>query len=230
MKYLGANHLVLDHLDNLQLSEEAADRHFDATMALARLGEGLFWLHRTVSELECRARADAAPEDVKLAVAGGILDNQPLGLLSCAFQWYAVSACNYAQLVGWLTTGNPEAAKQYMKKVLPRVSQFRNKVAAHFALADPRRDNEADLAASVMTQVVYAHGRLCAATLSPVVKDGDREISASRDLSWSLTVAHERLVPRYWPSGPPKAFQSLKVPPGTTTFNMSWSDLVGDGT
>jgi hypothetical protein len=227
---LGANRLVLDHLDNLQLPEETADRHFDATMALARLGEGLFWLHGTVGELERRARADAVPEDVKLAVVGGILDSQPLGLLSCAFQWYAVSACNYAQLVGWLTTGNPETAKQYMKRVLPRVSQFRNKVAAHFALTDPRRDNEADLAASVMTQVVYAHGRLCAATLSPMVKDGKREISASRDLSWSLTVAHERLMPRYWPSGPPKAFQSLRVPPGTTTLNMSWSDLVGDGT
>lgn len=222
--------MILDHLDNLELSQEDADRHFDATMALARLGEGLFWLYRTVIELERQAQADAAPEDVRLAVVGGILDRQPLGLLSCVFQWYAVSACNYAQLVGWLATGKPEAAKQYMKRVLPRVSQYRNKVAAHFALADPRRDNEADLAASVMTQVVFAQGRLCAAALSPVVKDGDCEVSASRDLSWSLTVAHERLLPRYWRDAPPKAFQSLKVPPGTTTFTMSWSDLVGDGT
>ena len=82
-------------------------------------------------------------------MSGEILDGLPTGLLSCAFQWYAVSACNYAQLVGWLATHNPEAAKDYMKKVMPRVSQFRNKVAAHFAITDPRRDNEADLAASV---------------------------------------------------------------------------------
>ena len=48
-----------------------------------------------------------------------------------------------------------------------RLLQYRNKVAAHFALTDPRRDNEADLAASVMTQVVYARGRLCQAALIP---------------------------------------------------------------
>lgn len=200
-------------------------------MALARLGEGLFWLHRTVRELERRARIDATSEDVKLAVAGGILDRQPLGLLSCTFQWYAVSACNYAQLVGWLATGDSESAKQYVKRVMPRIVQYRNKVAAHFALTDPRRDNEADLAASVMTQVVYAHGRLCAAALTPVVTAGNQEITASRDLSWSLTLAHERLLPRYWPGKPPKAFQALKIPPkSTVTLNMSWSDLVGNGT
>ena len=199
-------------------------------MALARLAEGLFWVYRTVAELERQARTEAAQEDVLLAITGGILDNKPTGLLSCAFQWYAVSACNYAQLVGWLITRNPEAAKAYMRKVLPRLSQYRNKVAAHFSLADPRRDNEADLAASVMTHVVYARGRLCAAALTPVVKAGATEIVASRDLSWSLTLAHERLMPRYWPEGAPKSFQSLKVPPGTTTLNVSWSDLVGDGT
>jgi len=222
--------VVLDHLDQIVLPAEEEERHFDARMALARLGEGLFWLYRAVGQLERQAQARAAPEDVRIALAGGLLDRQPLGFLSCAFQWYAVSACNYAQLVGWLSSGNPEAAKQYMNRVLPRLSQYRNKVAAHFALTDPRRDNEADLASSVMTQVVYAHGRLCAAALLPVVKDGDREIEASRDFSWSLTLAHERLVPRWWPAGPPKAFQSLRVPPGTTTFSVSWSDLVGDGT
>lgn len=35
-----------------------------------------------------------------------------------------------------------------MTRVMPRLSQYRNKVAAHFALADPRRDNKAGLAAS----------------------------------------------------------------------------------
>ena len=222
--------MVLDHLEHLELSEAEVDEHFDARMALARLGEGLSWLYRTVGELERQARAEAAREDVKLAVAGGILDNKPMGLLSCAFQWSAVSACNYAQLVGWLSTRNPESAKAYVKKVMPRLARYRNKVAAHFAIADPRRDNEADLAASVMTHVVYAHGRLCAAALTPVVTEGATEIVASRDLSWSLTLAHERLLPRYWPDQPPKAFQSLNVPPGTTTFNMGWSDLVGEGT
>ena len=221
--------MILDHLERIVLSDDEVEEHFDARMALARLGEGLFWLYRTVGELECQARGEADREDVKLAVSGGILDNKPMGLLSCAFQWYAVSACNYAQLVGWLSTRNAESAKAYVKKVMPSLAQYRNKVGAHFAITDPRGDNEADLAASVMTHIVYAQGRLCAAALTPVIRAGATELVASRDLSWSLTLAHERLLPRYWPGGPPKAFQALKVPPGTTTFNLSWSDLVGDG-
>jgi hypothetical protein len=222
--------MILDHFDRIVLSDDEVEQHFDARMALGRLGEGLFWLYRTVREIERQARAEADREQVKLAVSGGMLENKPMGLLSCAFQWYAVSACNYAQLVGWLSTRNPESARAYVKKVMPRLAQYRNKVAAHFAITDPRRDNEADLAASVMTHVVYAQGRLCAAALTPVVKAGATEVVASRDLSWSLTLAHERLVPRYWPDRkPPKAFQALKAPPGTSTFNLSWSDLVGDG-
>ena len=137
--------MILDHLDKIELSTEDAEQHFDARMALARLGEGLFWIYRTVGDLERRAQIASAAENVRVAVSGGILDGLPTGLLSCAFQWYAVSAWNDAQLVGWLATHNPEAAKDYMKKVMPRVSQFRNKVAAHFAITDPRRDNEVDL-------------------------------------------------------------------------------------
>jgi len=198
-------------------------------MALARLGEGLAWLYQTVRDLERRAQFAAEPQDVKLAIAGGILDQQPLGFLSCAFQWYAVSACNYAQLTGWLGFKDSVAAKAYVGRVMPRVVQYRNKVAAHFAISDPRRDNEADLAASVMTQVVYAHGRLCAAALTPVLGSGQQEIGVSRDMSWSLTLAHERLVPRYWPSGPQRAYQALRIPrQATVTVNISWSDLLGE--
>lgn len=183
--------MILDYVDNIQLPEESADRHFDARMALGRLAEGLFWLNRTVNHLEHRACAAAAKDDVRLAIAGGILDEQPLGFLSCAFQWYAMSACNYAQLVGWLASGEPRAAKRYLQKVLRRVSQYRNKVAAHLAMAEPRGDNEADLAASVMTQIVYAHGRFYAGSLSPIIEGADVTISVSQDLSWSLTLAHE---------------------------------------
>jgi len=215
--------LVLDHLEGLTLPESEFEDHYDARMALARLSEGLSWVYSVIAKTELQTRKQAEKENVRVAVAGGILEGKPIGILSCAFQWYAVSACNYAQLVGWLVSRDPKLAKEYVAKVMPRLVNYRNKVAAHFALADPFRDNEADLAASVMTQIVYAQGRLCAAALTPVVVKGAQEITASRDLSWSLTLAHERLVPRYWPAGPPKSFQSLKVPHGTHTFNLSWA-------
>ena len=221
--------LILDYIDNLELSNDLEEGHYEVRMALARLGEGLFWLHREVGKIELKMRKEAAKDDVQLAIAGGILENKPIGLLSCLFQWYAISACNYAQLVGWLTTQDTNKAKKYVKKVMPRILSYRNKIAAHYAIAEPRGDNEADLIASIMTQIVYARGRLCAAAILPRLESNEKEITVSKDYSWSLTLAHERLAKRYWPDGEPKSFQSLKVPAGETIkFAVSWSDLMGD--
>jgi hypothetical protein len=221
--------MILDHIDRLELADEEADDHFDAVMALARLGEGLFWIHGEVSRIETGARAMAAREGVRHVVVGGLLDDLPMGLLSCAFQWYAVSACNYAQLVGWLAFRETQKAKDYVKGVATRLVNYRNKVAAHFAMTDPRRtDTEADLLASVMTHIVYAEGHLFAAALAPVVTAGENVITVSRNYSWSLTRTHARLARRYWPQGPPKSHQALRVPPGTTKFSVTWSDLFDD--
>ena len=222
--------MILDFKDKLELPENEAEDHYDARMALARLGEGLFWIHSEVAKIEMGLRKEASKDNIQIAIVGGILEDKPFGLLSCAFQWYAVSACNYAQLVGWLAFRDTDLAKQYVKKVMPRLLNYRNKVAAHFAITDPFRDNEADLAASVMTHIVYLRGRLCAAALTPIIKSDGQEISASRDFSWSLSLAHERLAPRYWKDGKPKSYQALKVPPGETKINVSWADLLGDGT
>lgn len=221
--------MILDFVDKLELSDNEVEEHYDARMALARLAQGLFWMHREVGKLELRVRKEAAKDNTQVAIAGGILDNLPLGLLSCCFQWYAVSMCNYAQLIGWLAKRNTNEAKAYVGKVMPRILNYRNKVAAHFAIIDPRRDNEADLTASIMTQIIYVHGRLCASALTPTVTSGGSEIKVSKDISWSLTLAHERLVNRYWPQGEPKSYQALKIGAGETIkINVSWSDLLAD--
>ena len=222
--------MILDRIENLQLTDEGENRHYEELMALNRIGAGLWWLYRFVGDWESKLQQEAASDDIQLAIAGGILENKPLELLSCAFQWYAISACSYSQLVGWLATKDPESAKLYVRNVMPRISSYRNKIAAHFALTDPRNDNEADVAASVMTQIIYCRGRIFAASLTPVLNTNGAEITVSSDLSWSLTVAHQRLTPRYWPDGPPTAVQSIRVPPGTTTLKVDWSTLVGGGT
>lgn len=103
--------MILDYLCDLRLSPEEVDEHFDSTMALARLAEGLFWIYREVERVEQRARRKAAKDNTLIDVAGGCVDGASKGVLSCAFQWYAVSACNYAQLVGWLATRNTAEAK-----------------------------------------------------------------------------------------------------------------------
>lgn len=220
--------MILDHTNNLKINEEDFENFYELRMALARLGEGLFWLYETAQEYEKQIQVKAEKDDIPLAVVGGILDGLPLGLLSCIFQWYAVSACNYTQLVGWIFFKDTLNAKDYSKNIIPRLVNYRNKIAAHFAITDPRKDNEADLAASVMTQIIYAHGRICAASITPIIIKGENEIRVSKDFSWSLTNTHERLVPRYWPDGPPKSCQALRVPPGNIKVNISWSDLLGE--
>jgi hypothetical protein len=162
--------MILDYIENFELLDNEADNHFDALMALARLGEGLFWIHQEVAQIELDIRRESLKDNVEFAIAGGILEKKPFGLLSCAFQWYAVSACNYAQLVGWLYTRNTASAKEYVRKVMPRLLNFRNKVAAHFAITAPHDDNEADLIASVMAHIIFVRGRLCAAALTPIIK------------------------------------------------------------
>ena len=119
-------------------------------------------------------------------------------------------------VVGWLVYQDTGQAKAYVKSVMPRLLNYRHKVAAHLAITDPRKDNEADLIASVMTHIIYVRGRFCAASLTPIVKNNNNEIKVSKDISWSLTLAHERLVKRYWPDGEPKSYQSIKVPAGDT--------------
>ena len=222
--------MLLDAKENLLISDDETDAHYEELMALNRMGAGLWWLYRFVEGWEVKIQREAETDDIQLALAGGILENKPVELLSCAFQWYAISACSYSQLVGWLATGDPKSAKEYVRRVMPRISNYRNKIAAHLALTDPRDDNEADVAASVMTQIIYCLGRVFAASLTPVFNDTGTEITVSRDLSWSLTVAHQQLAPRYWPDGPTKAFQSLRVPPGTTTLQVNWSALFEGGT
>ena len=171
--------------------------------------------------MENIVRDEAAQDGVEWVLTNGMLADVPIGRLSCAFQWYAVSACNYAQLVGWLATQNPVSATDYVARNLPRLLQYRSKVAAHFALASPRGDNEADLAGSVMTHIIYIGGRLSAAAMTPVLHVGDEEISVSNDFSRSLTQAHESLTRRYWPDGPQQAFESLPIGAGETiTLNV----------
>src|SRR5574341_1388787 len=110
--------MILDHIENLVLSDETAGQHKYATEALARLADGLFWIDEDVRRIEKYTMTRARKKDIEIASAGGILENTPLGRLSCQFQWYAVSAFNYAQLVGWLVYSDTVQAKAYVNRVM----------------------------------------------------------------------------------------------------------------
>ena len=217
--------MILDYVDNYSIEEKDLSDFYEHRMALARLSDGLLHIFNFVRDHEKTITEKAIKDDIQLTVVGELLDDLPLGELSSMFQWYSISACNYAQLVGWIAFQDSLKAKDYARSVIPKLVNFRNKISAHFAITDPRDDNVADLAASIMTQVIFARGKICAAALTPIIKEGENVIKVSKDLSWSLTSVHNKLISRYWPEGYPKSFQSIKVPPGKSSFNVSFPDI-----
>lgn len=228
-EYVGYNHcMILDHIENLKLANDDQDYIFDAQMTLARLSQGLFQLYKSVSEAEEMVRKKAMKENVVLAYSGGVLENLPMEILSCEFQWYVVSLYNYVRLAAWLSSRDTSFTKEYVKRVVPpKVLQYRHKIAAHYAMTAPRKDdNDADLVASLMTTVMYAHGYLRAGAISEVLTDENgNEIRATNKTSWSLTKTHNALRSRYWPDGPLKAYQSIRVSAKTKrTFSVDWED------
>lgn len=226
--------MILDHTDNLStvLDEKDPETYLEI-MALNRLAEGMFWLYEKVLRLENRVKRAANRKktpDGKVIYAGFLSDFVPkenLGFLSSAFHYYAVSACSYAQLAGWLSYKNTNDAKKYMVRVLPRLSLFRNKVAAHFAKTDPRKsDTMADLTASVMTQIVYSQGYLMAGALTLERETSNLSELPSKDYSWSLTLAREQLKERYWPNEKPRSIESIPIAAKSTVkAQFSWSVL-----
>ena len=77
--------MIIDFIDKLELPDNEVENHYDARMALARLGEGLFWIHQEITKVEIELRSEAAKDNTQVAIAGGMLENKPFGLLSCAF-------------------------------------------------------------------------------------------------------------------------------------------------
>lgn len=119
----------------------------------------------------------------------------PQGLVASAFHWYAVSACNYARLVGFLAYGTPKAAGEYVERVMPEVLLFRHKIAAHFSITTVARkdDTAADFAASVMFPLSIDDARFVVGALRLGVKG-----TASRDdMQWGLTQSFEDFKKRY---------------------------------
>lgn len=189
--------LVIDHLDQLILSDDEARQRANELNALRHLAQGLTFLADQVKKIEDRYRERLDPKRVAFHF-GNVpgFEWVPRGLLACSFHWYAVSACNYARMVGWLANGDdPKKTAQYVERVLPSVRLWRNKVAAYFAQTDPRpEDTAADLVASLMPPS-FVDDAFAASALRISLK----RTSSRTDMQWKLTHVHRDLVDRYWP-------------------------------
>jgi hypothetical protein len=197
--------MIIDHIDKLEVPDDNLGIYGNELRSLTYLAQGLQFLYEQVKSTEDQI-IEAVGRDKRHIIYGNhpALKSAPQGLIACAFHWYAVSACNYVRMVGWLVNGgDSKKARQYMQRVLPAVKLWRHKVGAHFAATAPRsEDTLADLAMSVMFPVAFDDDAFYTGALRLIMRHGTRTSASRTDMRWSLTHTHRELAARYWPSTP----------------------------
>ena len=199
--------LILDHVENLVVPRELHNNNLNV---LRSLDIGMFHLatfarQREVSALETHG-VDKIVHSFKIT--------DEILLLGCIFDWFSISLINYLRLVklmhlmednDWSIANlqNKQVQKElkracvaYIKDVAPEVYQWRNKIAAHRALTDPRNDNLTTLTFSTMPIVTYQSPYYGVASFRLFMSNGG-ELNIP---AWSLTQKYEELAQRYWPN------------------------------
>ena len=197
---------VIDHITNLKLSDEQEKGHFNELRSLAYLTTGLRFLYEQVQRVEAEV-INRLPKHKQVYILGNTREMQGINqeLVACAFHWYAVTVCNYAKLVGWLAYGDDKTkVLAYLKRVLPQVYVWRNKIGSHFARHSPKNDNPATLVMSVMFPIAFESDAFYTRPFTLTITKGGKQSTSRQDVRWSLTHTHCDLIPRYWPENTPK--------------------------
>jgi len=195
--------MMLDYIEKFDLSEEDLNKYFNEIRSLRYLKIGLDYLYKFVKSIELEVVKRLDP-NIRYFSYGNdpTMAGIPLDLIACHFHWYAVSACNYVQMVGWLRHNVDQESSRptdYTKSVLPEVYDWRNKVAAHFARAKPHsKDTPADLQASTFFPIAFDDDAFYASPMKLMTKRGGKSSTSDNLRKWSLTKVHERLQTRYW--------------------------------
>ncbi len=210
--------VTIDHNLNIAIDESFGPNEL---IALNYLSVGLLHLAHGVAKVEAPIREREQNSNEKRWGYGNLPDLPPgaVCMLPCLFHWFGVSVINYARLVGFLSgLASNKFARQDLedKKVLETVKKhcnnyvdniselkqvklWRNKVAAHFAITDPRKeDNIAMLDFSVMYPVGYADNRF-RVNVHTFTRTESFGVEYQATLpSWSVTEVFEMLQSRYW--------------------------------
>lgn len=135
------------------------------------------------------------------------------------FHWFWNSIINYARLTGFIVgreNGNitdedlqlePERKKikqfcdNYVKSIpeLVEILKWRNKVSAHFALTDPRNeDNIATMQSSITFPICFEKNRFRTAGSFIFSISDSNNTYESEIPDWSITETFEKLTNRFW--------------------------------
>ena len=197
---------ILDHIDGIQVPGQVFERPANEYWALVCWRQGMEFLYNQVSVSDKIARENMNPDgNLKVVTWGNSpgLEGLPKGLITCAFHWYAVSACQYVRTVGAIAYRQDNSLPlphEYVKDVIPDVLAFRDKIAAHLAgMTQNSNDNEAERLMSLMPSLGFSDDSLC---VNPMIltKSSGGQVSDSSILKpWSISKVHQQMRERYWP-------------------------------
>lgn len=197
---------VLDHVENLVVAGTPFKRPANEYWALLCQQRGLSAIKGFAEACDQIAKKAIPNNAAKFFGMGNLPGTEGVDrqLLSCCFEWYAISACQYVRLIGAIVFGaaaNPgQEVDKYTNRVIPNVRAFRDKVAAHYAWATKNsRDNDAEREASVMPTITVIDGKFHAAGMTLHLTRGGRSSSSASLKPWSICDVHRSLARRYWP-------------------------------
>jgi hypothetical protein len=211
-------------LDGVERLEVPTTPYANEIRNLRTLSIGLCRLAEMIKPREMRFQEQTGGNLV-VSMYGGTTpeESDQLDLIACTFHWFGVTICNYARLVGFVrglergdftrsdlaAVGDKakiEAIKRsitgYVSMVseLANVKVWRDKVSAHPAITDPRKDdNIATLDMSVIFPVSFENGLYVVGGIT-LIKKNSTGSHRSELPQWSLTQVFESLIPRYWPN------------------------------
>jgi hypothetical protein len=197
---------VLDHIDNISVPGNVFERPSNEFWALMCLQHGLeFLYHQAVKCDQVAMEGLGLQEGDEFGGIGNVpgLNRVPKTLLTCAFHWYAVTACNYAKVVGAIAHRQDSSRPlpgPYVEKVMPEVVAFRDKVAAHFAWATRNsKDNEGERIASILPPLSFVGNSFEVGAFVVGLGSHGKHTYSQAIAQWSIRKVHERLRLRYWP-------------------------------
>lgn len=204
--------IILDHIDNITFNRDT----FPITNmhALDYTGQGIYELALLIREKENDINTRVGHYISHMSAMMGSEQNKIMNY----FNWFSISIINYVRLVGFIDIVNQKQftredimklenqkiikdhCRVYIKKVIPEIYLYRNKLSAHHSLTDPfPSDNIATLESSVMNSIVYNRPYLETAGLKLSSKlSSDTEHVTTEIKSWKLTKVYDELTTRYW--------------------------------
>ncbi len=206
---------IVDKVLDIKINPEKYNNEFNA---LFQLKTGMIALYNNVRPVELEILSQTQGKKVFFFGQNELVPEHIDNLLPCFFHWFGNSLCNYARLTGYIVARKQghvsdvdlqlqperkkikEACDSYVKALpeIQEVLKWRNKVSAHFALTDPRKDdNIATLEASIIYPVGFEEDRFRTGTM--IFSKGDSAVTHDSEIpKWSLTELFEELINRFW--------------------------------